>query len=257
MCARSHASGLISAECAVSTSASERPATRARVRSRASARSAAAAEAARRGCVAAIAANATESVARASTRTPGAAPDLDDLAYGRGAPGDPRVQGPDDQLEAARLELLELRDERVKAAALLVDQHDVAGADPLRGRAAGALGARGRVDVDQRGLGLGHTGRRLDSAPDGLGDRLPDLTVQADVLLALRADADDRRSVSGERARERRPEALEVRGAFEPAAVELRRLGRIEPVRRRHVLHVVLGRLRPADGEEVEDAAPV
>src|SRR5215210_2662971 len=142
MCARSHASGLISAEWAVSTAASERPATRARVRSRASARSAAAAESARRGCVAAIAENATESGGRAPgrlrARAPGAAPDLDDLANGRGAPGDPRVQGSHDELEAPGLELLELRDERVEAAALLVDQHDVAGADPLgRGAARG------------------------------------------------------------------------------------------------------------------------
>src|SRR5690349_19501491 len=110
MCARSQTSGLISAECAVSTSSSERRATSASVRSRVSARSAAATVAAWRGCVAAIRGNATEARAPARerlARAPGAAPHLDHLAHRGGAPGDARVQRPDDGLEAPGLELLE------------------------------------------------------------------------------------------------------------------------------------------------------
>ncbi len=60
------------------------------------------------------------------------APDLEHLAHARRAVGDARVQRAHDQLEAARLELLELGHQRVEAAALLVDEHDVAGADALR-----------------------------------------------------------------------------------------------------------------------------
>src|SRR3954452_9800222 len=138
MWARSQTSGLISAEWAVSTSASESLATSASVRSRASPRAEAAAFAAWRVCVAAIGTNATgsgPSHGDSGAWTPGTSPDLDDLAHRGGAPRDARVERPDDELEAAGLELLELRHERVEAAALLVDEHDVAGADPLRGRA--------------------------------------------------------------------------------------------------------------------------
>ena len=59
-------------------------------------------------------------------RAAGAAPDLDDFAHGGGAPGDARVQRAQDELEAAGLELLELGDKRVEAAAALVDLDDVA-----------------------------------------------------------------------------------------------------------------------------------
>src|SRR5688500_3315481 len=123
MCARSHTSGLISAEWAVSIASSESPATSASVRSRASARSAAAVAA--RCCVAVTGGT--------LAARPGPPPDLHDLAHRRRPPRDPRVERPHDELEAARLELLELRDERVEAPPLLVDEHDVPGADPLRG----------------------------------------------------------------------------------------------------------------------------
>src|SRR5918994_3513378 len=106
MCARSQTSGLISAECAVSTAASERGETSASVRSRASASSAAAAVAV--AC----------SVAVTDGTLPGRAgapPDLDHLAHGGGAPGNARVERTHDELEAARLELLELGHERVEA----------------------------------------------------------------------------------------------------------------------------------------------
>jgi proline iminopeptidase len=66
-----------------------------------------------------------------------APPDLDHLAHARRAVGDARVERPERELEATGLELLELRDERVEAPALLVDEDDVAGADPLGGLAAG------------------------------------------------------------------------------------------------------------------------
>ena len=87
----------------------------------------------------------------------GAAPDLEHLAHGRRAPRDAGVQRPHDELEAAGLELLELGHERVEAAALLVHEHDVAGADALRGRAprlrAGS-GARRRTSI--RWSAVGH-----------------------------------------------------------------------------------------------------
>src|SRR5687767_3885013 len=108
MCARSHTSGLISAEWAVSTAASESPETSASVRSRASARSAAAVAA--RCCVAV-----TDRTLAGRARAP---PDLDHLAHGRRPPRDARVERAHDQLEAARLELLELGDQRVEAPPL-------------------------------------------------------------------------------------------------------------------------------------------
>src|SRR3954467_14063846 len=128
MCARSQTSGLMSAECALSTSSSESEATSASVRSRASARSAAAAEVAWRELVAAMGGNATESRPRAresGARPPGPPPHLDDLAHRGRPPGDPRVQRAHHELEAAGIQLLELGDERVEPAALLVDEHDV------------------------------------------------------------------------------------------------------------------------------------
>src|SRR4051794_30683619 len=72
---------------------------------------------------------------RRSARPAGPAPDLDDLAHGGGPPGDPVVQRAHDELEAPGLQLLELGDERVEAAALLVHEHDVARADALGGQA--------------------------------------------------------------------------------------------------------------------------
>src|SRR5215213_11443742 len=170
MCARSQTSGLISAEWAVSTSASESGATSASVRSRVSVRSTAASMAAR--CTVAVTErNATGSGGRpedSGARAPGPPPHLDHLAHGRRAPRDPGVERPHHELEAAGLELLELHDERVEAAALLVDEHDVAGPDALRGRALRPLlAARGGRDVDQRGLRLGHGRRRLGAVTDG------------------------------------------------------------------------------------------
>src|SRR5215210_3417941 len=86
-------------------------------------------------------------------RAPRAAPDLDDLAHRGGAPGDARVERADVELEAPRLELLELGHEGVEAAPLLVDEHDVASSDSLRGAAAARrLIGGGGGDVDQRGL---------------------------------------------------------------------------------------------------------
>src|SRR3954454_11195784 len=123
MCARSHTSGLMSAECAVSTSASESGATRSSVRWRASSSAP----------VMSVATGTGDRVPdpTAVLRALGLPPHVDDLADRRGAIGDPRVQRPDRELEAPRARLLELRDERVEAAALLVDEDDVAGPDPL------------------------------------------------------------------------------------------------------------------------------
>ena len=90
--------------------------------------------------------NATQSGSSArdsDARAPGSAPYLDDLAHRRRAPRDARVQRPHDELEAPGLELLELGHQRVEAAALLVDEHDVARADALGGRALGPLGGAG------------------------------------------------------------------------------------------------------------------
>ena len=62
---------------------------------------------------------------------PGAPPDRHDLAHGRLAVGDARVQRADAEVEAPGLALLELDHERVEAPALLVDLDDVAGGDAL------------------------------------------------------------------------------------------------------------------------------
>src|SRR5215217_8321641 len=158
MCARSQTSGLISVECAASTSASDRSATTACVRSRASARSSV-----WLAVVAVTGRTVPEPLLGPSA--PGAAPHLDDLADGGGAPGDARVKRPDDQLEAPRLQLLELSDQRVEATALLVDQHDVAGADALRRRALRLCRRRrGGRDVEE---GVAHGRGTLGAVPDG------------------------------------------------------------------------------------------
>src|SRR3954464_9697971 len=76
--------------------------------------------------------------------------DLDDLADRAGAPGDAGVQWAQGELEAARVQLRELEDEAVEAAATLVDLDDVAGGDALGGGAAGR--GRGRFQRQQGGL---------------------------------------------------------------------------------------------------------
>src|SRR4051794_8866424 len=124
---RSHTSGLISAECAVSTSASESGATRLSVRSRASSRAPGVSVATVMGL---LSPKASEVLRPA--RLP---PHADDLADRRRAVRDPRVERAHAELEAAGAGLLQLGHEGVEAAALLVDEHDVAGADALRGRA--------------------------------------------------------------------------------------------------------------------------
>ena len=70
-----------------------------------------------------------------------APPHLDDLAHGGRSPRDTRVERTHRELEAAGVELLELDHLRVEAAALLVDEHDVAGADALGGLPARLGGA--------------------------------------------------------------------------------------------------------------------
>src|SRR5688500_13178093 len=116
MWARSHTSGLMISMCWDSTSASLSGATRASVRSLASARASAVGD------------------SRIYPRLQSAPlpPDVDHLAHRRGAPRDAAVERADGELEPARLELLELGHQRMEAATLLVDQHDVAGRDALR-----------------------------------------------------------------------------------------------------------------------------
>ena len=82
--------------------------------------------------------------AKASARAP---PDVHDFAHRGGAPGDARVERAQAELEAAAVELLELRDQRVEAAAALVDLDDVARADALGRRAPRRRG--GRRDREQ------------------------------------------------------------------------------------------------------------
>src|SRR3954447_20450723 len=99
--------------------------------------------------------------------------DLDDFADRAGAPGDAGVQRAQGELEAARVQLRELEDEAVEAAATLVDLDDVAGGDALGGGAASRGRGRrqrqegGLVDVGRHGWwaraarwGCGRTPRR-------------------------------------------------------------------------------------------------
>ena len=74
---------------------------------------------------------------------PGAPPHRHDLADGRLAVGDARVQRAHAQVEAPRLALLELDDDGVEAPALLVDLDDVAGARCPSSCAVGARAAGG------------------------------------------------------------------------------------------------------------------
>src|SRR3954447_16900982 len=124
MWARSHTSGLIRSVCWVSTSASESCSTSASVLARPSARASV-----RGGEAISFEGTDLDLSGRLQTCAAGLAPHLDHLADRGRAPGDPRVERPYGQLEAARLELLELGHERVEAAPALVDEHDVAGAD--------------------------------------------------------------------------------------------------------------------------------
>src|SRR5215208_7170331 len=118
---RSHTSGLISAECAVSTSASESGPTSSSVRSRAASRVLRVSVSTDMGL---LSRNPTGALRPASLP-----PHADDLADRGGAVGDARVQRPHAELEAARAGLLQLGHERVEAAALLVHEHDVTRAD--------------------------------------------------------------------------------------------------------------------------------
>ena len=148
---------------------------------------------------------------RCSVGTAGAAPDVDDLAHRGGAPGDPRVQRAQDELEAAALELLELADQRVEAAALLVDRARCRPGpmpfDVVR-RVDGAVASTAsRVVCAASAIAA----RTLCGGSDGL----PDAAVQVDVALAVGAHADDRRVVGGDRAaaarRGRRPRRRRAR----------------------------------------------
>src|ERR671931_548353 len=90
-----------------------------------------------------------------------APPHADDLAHGRLAVRDPRVQRPYGEVEAAGLDLLELGHERVEPPPLLVDLDDVARPDALRAAALrGGLRRRG-----EKGR-LAHRGPTLAPRPD-------------------------------------------------------------------------------------------
>src|SRR6266540_5940333 len=112
MWARSHTSGLISESWTASIAASPNGAQIASVRSRASASAPARVSASTRvtGNGVPIFPKRYDPPVSGGRRSadPRLAPDLDHLAHGRGAVGDPGVQRPDRELEAARLELLEL-----------------------------------------------------------------------------------------------------------------------------------------------------
>ena len=79
-----------------------------------------------------------------------------------------------------------------KRRPLLVDLDDVAGADALRGRAAG----RGRRTAEPPAAWAG--GPSSPATLCGGSDGLPDAAVQIDVLLAVGADADDRGALGGD-----------------------------------------------------------
>src|SRR5215208_551193 len=259
MCARSHTSGLINAEWAVSTSASERAPTSASVRSRASARSAAAAFAAWRGCVAAIPGNATGWARRPAIQA-------------RGRPAR-RQTSTTSRTDAVRHEMRESRGRTTsskrpdsscsssvtsawKRRPFLSTRTMSPAPMPFEvvrfGRA--AVSGSGSTSI-RVACGSGIEPARLRAAPDGGGDRLPHLPVQRDVLVAVRAHRDDRGPLGGHGAAERGAEALEVLRALVAATVELRDPRGVEPVRGGDVLDVV-GALS-ADGEEREDAAAV
>src|SRR3954454_2076768 len=82
-------------------------------------------------------------------------------------------------------------------------------------------------------------GRRLETLGGG-ADGLPDAGVEVDVLTAVGADADDRGAVGGQGGGQRRAEGLDVGGALPADPVERGRVGEVEPVGRRDVLHEVL-----------------
>src|SRR5947208_1288787 len=107
MCARSQTSGLMSAECAVSTSASESGATRSSVRWRASSSAP----------VMSVATGTGDRVRTlaAPLRPLGLPPHVDDLAHAGRAVGDAGVERPHAELEAPRAGLLELDHEGVEA----------------------------------------------------------------------------------------------------------------------------------------------
>src|SRR4051812_14541000 len=134
MCARSQASGLISAECAVSICASENGSTMASVRCRASVSSSAISVATGTDT---SGPKPTGSAPRARRLGASArlAPDVAHLADRGGAVGDARVERAQAELEAPGGLLVELGDQRVEAPALLVHQDDVTGGDALGGDA--------------------------------------------------------------------------------------------------------------------------
>ncbi len=235
MCARSQTSGLISAECAVSTSASESGATSASVRSRASARAAAAA-AACRACVTAISANATESGAPASdsaARAPGAPPHLDDLADRGRALGDARVQRPHARARSARSRAARARSPaRGSGGPSCRRARCPRRRCPWRSPPRRLGGAGRRRDLEQRGLRLGHASRKLGRVPDGRR-RPPPTAPGAGATLAsrsVRTATIDVRSAASARSSAPR-NAVEVLGALESAAVQRGGVGEVEPVR--------------------------
>ena len=216
MWARSHTSGLISAECAVSTSASESGATSASVRSRASVRSAAA-----DGC---------ETLVRGGHRRkryPIGSARLAIQARGRPAR---RHTSTTSRTDAVRHEMRESSGRTTSSKRPVSScSSSVTSAwkrrpflststmspapmpfEVARSRPVGGAGRR--RDVDQGGLGLCHRAPEA-RRPPGRTRRPPSQTSRcsAHVGLALGADRDDRGAVGGQRAPERGPEALEVR----------------------------------------------
>ena len=256
MCARSHASGLISVECA-----------RLHVRRRRAARPwpacARAPRSGRRTGVASwlghdreVSRDRARRVRASRAQRTGAAPHLDDLADRRGAVGDPASSGRTASSKRPGLELLELGHERVEAAALLVHQHDVAGADALRGRRR----ARRRGGGRRRGTSIRRswcTGRNARSPPrTDAATASQTRAVQRDVRLAVGPDLDDRRALGGERASSAARKPARSSAALVAEAVERGGVGEVEPVRRGDVLARSRSPSR-GDREEVEDAAAV
>src|SRR3954453_12442993 len=72
----------------------------------------------------------------------------------------------------------------------------------------------------------------LGGTADGLGDRLPHASVEADVVGAVRTYLEDRAAVRAERAVECAAQGLGVGDALERAAVEGGGMGEVESVRR-------------------------
>src|SRR3954466_5182686 len=114
--------------------------------------------------------------------------------------------------------------------------------DVVRGGGAGGAGTSIRLSCISRTPGATAGGRR---------PRLPDLPVQTHVLGTVRTHLEDRAAAGGERAVERGAQGLRIAHAPTAAAVERRRVGEVEAVRRGDVTLEVLA--LALDREEVED----